>query len=50
MKPFLFGFSSHMDSVGSTVVLVTVLMYHNRQSEFWETNIVVLFGFKANIN
>jgi len=39
-----------MDSVGSTVVLVTILMYHTEQSEFGETKTVVLFGSKANIN
>lgn len=39
-----------MDSVDSTVVLVTVLTYSMEQSEFGETKTVVLFDSKANIN
>lgn len=44
MNPFSFGSSSHMDSVGFTVVLVTVLTYHMGQNEVLETKTTALFG------
>lgn len=37
MKQFLFGSFSHMNSVGSTVGLGSMLTYHVEQRDFWET-------------